>query len=291
MELASVAASGVLLGGIYAFIAVGLNLVFGVVRVVNFAHGEFVMLGMYATYLFVSLTDANPYFAVLVVIPVMFLLGALIQKLIIEPLLDEPVMQIFATFGLVLVLQNIILASTQGAARSVRTGVSSATIDIGVALSVPRVIIFVLATLLTIGLALYLKKSTFGTAVRAVSQDRATARLMGINVNRAYILTFGASAALAGTAGVLLAPVYTATPGIGFQFILPAFAVVILGGLGSVQGAYIGGLIVGLVESFAGYYIDPALKQAIWFTLFLAVLVVRPAGLLGQRGAEEVVVR
>jgi branched-chain amino acid transport system permease protein len=287
MDFLNVLVAGILLGGIYALVAIGLNLVFGVIRVVNFAHGEFVMLGMYGAYLASAVASIDPYVAVLLIGPAGFLLGLIVQKLVIEPLLDEPLMQIFATFGLVIIFQNAVLALTRGESKSVRSGASTASLDLGVAVSVPRLIVLVVATALAVALVFYLRRSTFGTAIRAVSQDRVTARLMGIDVKRAYLLTFGLATALACVAGALLAPVYTATPSIGFQFIMPAFAVVVLGGLGSVAGSYLGGMIVGLVEAFSGFYLDPALKQAIWFTLFLVALVVRPAGLLGQRGSEE----
>jgi branched-chain amino acid transport system permease protein len=278
--------SGILLGGIYALVALGLNLIFGVIEVVNFAHGELVMLGIYGAYLGFHAFGISPYLSVFVIAPAMFVIGMAIQKLIIEPLLDEPNMQIFATFGLVLVLQSLVTAITEGQAKSVRTGISSSTIDIGAIVSVPRLIILVLAIAITIGLNAYLRRTVAGTAIRGISQDRSTATLMGIDVKRTYLFTFGLSAALAGIAGVLIAPIYTATPTIGFSFILPAFAVVILGGLGSIPGSLLGGLIVGLVESFAGYYISPDLKQAIWFALFLVVLVIRPAGLLGKLGPD-----
>jgi branched-chain amino acid transport system permease protein len=127
-----------------------------------------------------------------------------------------------------------------------------------------------------------------GKAIRAVTQDKRAARVMGINVEKTFLITFGIGAALAGMAGALLTPIYSITPAVGGNFIMAAFAVVVLGGLGSVWGAYFGGLIVGVVEAFAGYYIDPALKSAVWFLIFLVVLIVRPAGLMGQVGAEEV---
>jgi branched-chain amino acid transport system permease protein len=156
---------------------------------------------------------------------------------------------------------------------------------------VSRVIVFLAATGIALALMLFLQRTMAGKAIRAVIQDRQSARLMGINVSRTYLLTFALGTALAGVAGALLAPIYTLSPYIGGNFILAAFAVVVLGGLGSVPGAYIGGLMVGLMESFAGYYIDPALKQAIWFIIFVVVLVVRPSGLMGQAGAEEVGLR
>jgi branched-chain amino acid transport system permease protein len=285
MPFFDVVTTGILLGGTYALVALGLNLVFGVVQVVNFAHGEFVMLGMYSAYLAKTQWGIDPYLSVFVIAPIAFVLGAVVQKLLIEPLLDQPMMQVFATFGLVILFQNIVLALSSGVPRSVRTASSSSTIDIGVIISVPRLIVLAVATVLAVGLVVLLKRTIFGTAIRAVSQDRATARLMGINVSRTYVVVFGLSIALAAVAGALLSPVYTATPSIGFSFILPAFAVVVLGGLGSVPGAYVGGMIVGLVEAFAGYYLDSSLKQAVWFALFFVVLVVKPSGLMGGRGA------
>jgi branched-chain amino acid transport system permease protein len=285
MAFFDVVTTGILLGGTYALVALGLNLVFGVIQVVNFAHGEFVMLGMFGAYFANNQFGIDPYVSVLAIAPLAFLLGAVVQKLLIEPLLDQPMMQVFATFGLVILFENIVLALTTGVPRSVRTASSDSTIDLGVIVSVPRLIILVVATLLAIGLMVWLHRTLFGTAVRAVSQDRSTARLMGINVTRTYMVVFGVSIALAAVAGALLSPVYTATPSVGFSFILPAFAVVVLGGLGSVPGAYVGGMIVGLVEAFAGYYLDSSLKQAVWFALFFLVLVVKPSGLMGGRGA------
>jgi len=151
-----------------------------------------------------------------------------------------------------------------------------------------RLITLLATTLITVGLHFFLKRTMLGKAIRAVTQDKRAARVMGIDVERIFLLTFGIGAALAGLAGALLTPIYSITPGIGGNFIMAAFAVVVLGGLGSVWGAYLGGLIVGVVEAFAGFYIDPVLKSAVWFLIFLVVLVVRPAGLLGQVGAEEV---
>ena len=142
--------------------------------------------------------------------------------------------------------------------------------------------------MITLGLHLFLKHTLTGKSIRAVTQDKRAARAVGINVENTFMLTFGIGAALTGLAGALLTPIYSITPGVGGNFILAAFAVVVLGGLGSVWGTYLGGLIVGVVESFAGYYIDPVLRSAVWFVIFLMVLIVRPSGLMGQMGAEEV---
>lgn len=289
MDLLVILVTGVLVGGIYALVALGLNLVFGVIRVVNFAHGEFLMLGMYGAYLAAKYWGLSPYVSSwLLVAPAGFLLGLVVQRLVIQRLLQNQLMQMFATFGLIIVFENIVLALTRGTPKPTRTSASTATLDLlGVSVSVPRLVILIVAVLIAVGLMIFLKRTVAGTAMRAVAQDRGTAALMGVNVNRVYLLTFGLSAMLAALAGALLSPVYSATPSIGFQFILPAFAVVVLGGLGSVPGSLLGGILVGVVEQLSGFYLDPALKQAIWFLLFVVALVFRPQGMFGQVGAEE----
>jgi len=280
---------GILLGGIYGLVSIGLNLIFGVVRIVNFAQGELVMFGMYGSYFAYTWWGVNPYLSVFVVAPLVGLLGVAIQRLVIQPLQHEPNMQIFATFGLLMLFQNVMLAVSRGEAYSVGGPVGASVLEIGdMKLSVVRVVTLAAATLITIGLHLFLARTMTGKSIRAVTQDKRAARAMGINVEKTFLITFGIGAALAGMAGALLTPIYSITPAVGGNFILAAFAVVVLGGLGSVWGAYIGGLIVGVVEAFAGFYIDPVLRSAVWFVIFLIVLIVRPAGLLGQVGAEEV---
>jgi branched-chain amino acid transport system permease protein len=280
---------GILLGGIYGLVSIGLNLIFGVIRVVNFAHGELVMLGMYGAFLAYSLLGLDPYLSIALVLPALFVFGLIIQRLIIQPLQSESMMQMFATFALLTILQNVVLAITRGEGYSVPTKVAALGVELGdIRVSATRLIILVAVTAIAVALHFFLQRTLIGKSIRAVTQDRQAARLMGINVERTFMVTFGIGAALAGLAGALIAPIYTLSPGIGGNFILAAFAVVVLGGLGSVAGAYFGGMIVGIVEAFAGYYVDPELKQAIWFLIFLAVLVVRPTGLFGQVGAEEI---
>jgi branched-chain amino acid transport system permease protein len=280
---------GLLLGGIYGLVSIGLNLIFGVVRIVNFAQGELVMFGMYGGFFAWHWWGINPYLSVFLVAPLVGLLGVAIQRLVIQPLQHEPNMQIFATFGLLMLFQNLMLMASRGEAYSVGGQVGSTVLTVGdLKLSLVRVVTLVAATLITIGLHLFLARTMTGKAIRAVTQDKRAARAMGINVEKTFLITFGIGAALAGMAGVLLTPIYSITPGVGGNFILAAFAVVVLGGLGSVWGAYLGGLVVGIVEAFAGFYIDPVLRSAVWFVIFLIVLVVKPSGLLGQVGAEEV---
>jgi branched-chain amino acid transport system permease protein len=234
----------------------------------------------------------DPYLSALIVVPCMFVIGMVIQRFVLQPLQNEPFMQIFATFGLLMLFQNLVLAITRGTGYSVPSAAAKQVFNAGdINISLPRLIVLIAVILVAVGVNWFVHNTMPGKAVRAVTQDRRAARLMGVNVEMAFMLTFGAGAALAGLAGVLLAPIYTLSPQIGGNFILAAFAVVVLGGLGSVWGALIGGFIIGLVEAFAGYYFDPALKHAIWFLIFIAVLIVRPGGLFGVAGAEEMGLR
>ena len=291
-DLVNVLIVGVLLGGIYSLVSIGLNLIFGVIRIVNFAQGEFVMLGMYATFAAFSFLHLDPYLAAFIVCPVLFLFGILVQRFILQPLQNEPMMQVFATFGLLILLQNVVLAITGGASLSVRIDLASVTFPLGtMQVSVVRMIALVASTLVAIGLQLFLNHTLQGKAIRAVAQDRRAARLVGIDVEKTYMITFGIGTALTGLAGALLAPIYTLQPQIGGNFIVAAFAVVVLGGLGSVLGAYIGGFIVGITEAFAGFYLDPSLKHAVWFMVFIVMLIIRPSGMFGHIGAEEVGLR
>jgi branched-chain amino acid transport system permease protein len=291
-ELLNVLMLGLLLGGIYSLVSVGLNLIFGVIRIVNFAQGEFVMLGMYGAFAANLALGLDPYLAIVLIVPSLFVFGAIVYRLLLRPLQGEPMMQIFATFGLLMVLENTVLAVTRGVNYSLNSVLSDVSISIGpIQIGIVRLIVLSAATLVAIGLGCYLKMTLHGKAIRAVTQDRKAARLMGINVERNFMISFGIGAALAGLAGCLLSPLYTMSPQIGTNFIMPAFAVVVLGGLGSVLGAYIGGFIVGLTEALAGFYLDPALKHAVLFLVFIIVLIVRPSGLFGHAGAEEVGLR
>ena len=237
-DVLNIVAIGVLLGGIYALVSVGLNLIFGVIRVVNFAQGEFVMLGMYGTFAAYATLGIDPYLAVVLVVPALFVLGAAVQRVLLAPLRAEPTMQIFATFGLLLLLQNLVLAATRGTAYSVGSPLAQISVAVGpVQIGLSRLIVLAAATLVALGLGAFLRRTMLGRAIRAVAQDRQAAILMGVNAEQIYMITFGAGAALAGLAGCLLTPIYTLSPQIGTNFILPAFAVVVLGGLGSVLGA------------------------------------------------------
>ena len=291
-QFSNILTLGLLLGGIYALVSVGLNLIFGVIRIINFAQGEFVMLGMYGAYACYSFMGIDPYVALFLVVPVLGLLGMVVYWFVMRPLQNESMMQVFASFGLLLVLQNAVLGITGGLTYSVNTPLSNVTYGLGsIQITLSRLVVLIAAAVVALLLGFFLTRTTFGQAIRAVAQDRKGAQLMGINVERTFMWSFAIGTGLAGLAGVLLTPIFTMSPQIGGNFIMAAFAVVVLGGLGSVLGAFIGGFLVGLTEAIGGYYVDPVLKNAILFSVFIVVLLVKPSGLLGHAGAEEVGLR
>lgn len=282
--------SGVLLGVIYALVSIGLTLIFGVSRIKNFAHGDFVMVGMYGTYLLNSRWGLDPYAALLIVGPVMFLFGLVVARFLIKPIIGAPqVAQVFATLGLGLVLQNVALFAFGADFRSA-SSVASGTIVrfMGISLPLPSLIAAGVALCVILGLYVFLRTSYLGKAMRAVAQDRRAAALMSINVSRIDLLTFGVGAACAGIAGTLLMPLFPVYPTVGLNLVLVAFVVVILGGLGSLWGALIGGICIGLIENLSAFFIGSEMRQMAYFAIFLLVLLFRPAGLFGVKGSEGI---
>ena len=286
--LAQLSVSTVLLGGIYALIAVGLTLIFGIMRVVNFAHGEFLMLGMYLAFWAFTLFSLDPYFVLFVSIPVFFLIGLGTYVLVMRGVIDASHnVQIFTTVGLSTVLQNVALVAWTGDFRFVRPWHSSVVLRLGeAAFNLSQVVAFAFAVALTVGLFAFMKWTHTGRVMRATAQDRDAATLMGIDTDRVYRLTFAIGIACVGAAGVLVSPLYSVYPTAGLQFVLLSFVVVVLGGLGNMVGAMMGSLIVAAVEVIGSYFFGTAWKEILYFLLFIAVLVFRPAGLFGQRGAE-----
>lgn len=275
--------NGLMLGGLFAIVSIGLTLIFGIIRVINFAHGEFLMVGMYLVFLITTRLDIHPYATVFAVVPLLFVIGGLTQKFIIHPLRDsDEHIQIFATVGLSIALINLALlvfgaGIVTTPASGLRTAVRLGPVDV----LVGELLIFVLAALLVAGLHVLLSRTRTGRAIRATAQNRAAAQLMGINVSRIYMLTFGIGAACVGVAAVLVAPLYPASPTIGTYFVLTAFVVVVLGGLGSIAGAFVAAMLIGLVDAFAGYYLGTGLKEVAVFGIFLLILILRPSGLFG----------
>jgi branched-chain amino acid transport system permease protein len=281
--------NGLLQGGIYSLISIGLTLIFGVTRIVNFAHGEFLMLAMYATFFLFQFFGIDPYLSLLIVTPLLFVLGLCSERLVIHPILNAPsFMQIFATVGLSIALQNAALFFWTADYRSVKTTYAGMMVPAGEFLiSFARLMAFLAAVVISYGVFLYLKKTYTGKAIRAVAQNRTAATLMGINIRQIYFFTFGLGTALVGIAGALLMPIYYVFPTVGGLFVLTAFVVVVLGGLGNMTGAFIGGLVIGLVESYSGFYGATQLKEAVYFVIFILVLLLKPSGFYGIVGAEE----
>ena len=286
--VAQLAVSTVLLGGIYALIAVGLTLIFGIMRVVNFAHGEFLMLGMYLAFFAFTLRGLDPYVVLLIAIPIFFGIGLLVYVLIMKGVIHASHnVQIFTTVGLSTALQNVALVLWSGDFQVIRPWHSSVVLRVaGTAFNLSQVVAFAVAVALTVALFLFMKWTHTGRVMRATAQDRDAATLMGIDTDRVYRLTFAIGIACVGVAGVLVAPLYAAYPQAGLQFVTLAYVVVVLGGLGDMLGAMLGSLIVAAVEVAGSYIFGAAWKEVFYFLLFIAVLVFRPAGLFGQRGAE-----
>jgi branched-chain amino acid transport system permease protein len=232
----------------------------------------------------------DPYVSGILVIALLFLLGVVTQRFMIQPILNTPdTTKVFATLGLSIALQNLALMVMGANHMSVRTSYQSAVINIGeLAISIPRLISFIIAISVAILLYLFLQKTMMGKAVRAVAIQRQAAFLMGINVNKIYLLAFGIGVGLVGLAGAILMPIYSIYPTLGTSFVLIAFVVVVLGGMGSMFGAFFGGLIIGLVEALSGVLIDTGLKEAVYFVIFILVLLFRPSGIFGLGKAGEV---
>ncbi|MGB3479692.1 MAG: branched-chain amino acid ABC transporter permease [bacterium] len=279
--------SGILVGGIYAMIAVGMSLIMGVMRVINLAHGELLMIGMYVSYFMFHIFGMDPYLSLFISVPTLFLLGIVLQKFLINRVINAeapiPENQVLLTVGIGLVLANLIMLLFTSDYKIVKTSYSDALWRIrGISISIPFFIAFVIAIIAILLLHLFLKKTDTGRSIRATAQDRVSALLMGINSSRVTYLTYGIGAALAGAAGTLLAPLYYLFPTVGSPFTLKAFIICVLGGMGSVTGAIWGGLLLGVAESFGAVYVSTGYKEAIGFLIFILVLTLKPSGLVGK---------
>jgi branched-chain amino acid transport system permease protein len=281
--------SGTLIGSIYALMSIGLTLIFGVLRVVNFAHGEFLMIAMYGAWGITHLFGLNPYVAALAIVPAMFLFGALVHRLIINPALDKPhLVVVFATMGLSIFLQNVALMLMTADLLDVPP-IFSRSITLGPFYFKVELLLGSLVTVLcTVGLQWMIRVTYLGKAIRATVQDGEAAMLMGIPVPRIFLITFAGGSALVGLAACIMLPLFSVFPTVGLNFVLIAFVIVVLGGMGSIEGALLGGICVGVVQSLSSYYVAPAFGQMFFFILFLLVMIFRPNGLLGQKGAATI---
>ncbi|GLI32937.1 branched-chain amino acid ABC transporter permease [Desulforhabdus amnigena] len=276
--------SGILIGGIYALIGLGMTLIMGVMKIINLAHGQLMMVAMYVTYVLFEHFQLDPYFSLLIAMPTLFVIGALIQKYLLNPLIKVesilPENQVLMTVGIGMVLTEIVRFLFHSDYRSVKTPYSTAAIYIqGISFNVPMIVAFGIAVLLSAALFFFLLKTDLGKSVRATAQNKDAAIIMGINAEWITILTYGLGSALVAAAGTLLLPIFYLFPDIGGPFTLKAFVITMLGGMGSTVGAIVGGVVLGIAESLGATYISMALKDAVAMVIFVLVLIFLPGGL------------
>jgi len=285
--------SGLLLGGLYALIGIGMTLIMGVMKIINLAHGELMMVAMYIAYVLFSSFHIDPYLSILIAAPVLFVLGILLQKYLINPVLKVeaiiPENQVILTVGIGMVLANIatIIFSSDYKTTPVEYATKAWYLSdywkespIELSLSMPWSVSFCVALIITAGLWFFLTKTDTGKSIRATAQDKDAALLMGVNVERMRVVTFGLGSALVGSAGCLFIPIYYLYPDLGGQFTLIAFVITILGGLGSTIGAIVGGLILGVFESLTSTYAGMGWAPVGRFMIFVAALIFVPGGIM-----------
>lgn len=283
--------SGLLAGGVYSLISMGLTLIFGVMRIINFAHGEFLTLGMYGAVLLSLMIGMDPYLSVLLIGPAAFALGVAVHRTVIVPLVKRgaaPKSQAIATLGISVIIINGLLIVASGRSQIVTTPYTTEVLRLGdITFSVPRLLAFG-AALLAAAVLYYVLNHTYpGMAIRATAQDRKASELLGIPTQKIDGITFGIGIACVGIAGAIMVPFFYVFPAVGLTLGLVAYIVVVLGGLGSVTGAFVGGLLIGVVEAFTGYLLDPGLKELVYLLMFVGVLIFLPWGLFGLRGSEK----
>lgn len=276
--------SGLLTGLVFSLIAVGLTLIWGVMDILNFAHGDFLMLAMYAAVLMYFQMGIDPIFSLPVVAVLMFFFGLGIYRLVIKPVLAYPgLIALLATFGLSILIRNVVLFFLGPNYRVINESIlAGKTVSFaGLYFSLPQSAAAAICLLVTYGIYLFLSKSKFGRALRATSLDKDTALLMGINTNQVFALTFGIGAACVGVSGGLMVNFYPVFPEVGLNFAVLTFVIVALGGFGNIGGAFLAGILVGLVSTVGGFFVGPEYKYTLVFVLYLIVITIRPKGLFG----------
>lgn len=272
---------GTLTGGVYALVAMGLSLIFGVMDVVNFAHGAYLMLAMYSSFFAWQIFNIDPFLSILIIAPGFFVFGVVSERLIIHPIIDEPdFAQIFATVGLIWVFENAAHYLWGADPRGISAGYGGMDI-LGIPVQEVRVFGFLIAIATAIGMYVLLERTKIGLAIRATSQDKQAAKLMGMNTRWVYMVTFGLGIGLVGVAGPVVATIFSTTPTVGANYVLIAFVVVVLGGLGDVFGAIWAGILIGIVDSAVAFYAEPTLSAPVYYTIFITVLVLRAMGYIG----------
>ncbi|PIT79879.1 branched-chain amino acid ABC transporter permease [Limnohabitans sp. JirII-29] len=277
--------NGITTGAVYALIALGLTLIYGVLHIINFAHGASLMVALYGVYFLKEQLGIDPYLALPIMVPAMFALGYVLQRGVINRAShgkDENILLV--TLGLSIILENLALLFFKSDTRNIETAYTLTTVTIGPAMiALPKLVSFVGALVVSAVLLAVMRYTDLGRAIRAVAKEKHGARLMGIDVDHVYAMCFGIGLACLGAAACFLLPAYYVNPLVGSGFVLVAFTIVVLGGMGSFVGALVGGLLIGVVESIGGLYLGESLGQVGIFAIFIAVLLFRPQGLFGAR--------
>jgi branched-chain amino acid transport system permease protein len=276
-------ADGLLIGLMYSLIAIGLTLIWGVMNIVNFAHGEFLMLGMFTSYWLFTLYGIDPIFSIPICFVGMFILGTLIYRFIVSKVMKGPMLaQLVVTFGVSIFISNLAVYFWTPDFRLLPATMLQGTWDIGgITLSIPKVAASAGSVTASVCMFFFLQKTRTGKAILATEMDREAALLMGINTERINSISFGIGTALVGVAGAFLSTYYYIYPQVGGLFGTIAFCVVALGGFGSIEGAFIAGILVGLAQTLGGFFFDPSYKYAIVFMIYLITIWIKPQGLLG----------
>ena len=287
--LLSALLNGLTTGAVYALIALGLTLIYGVLHIINFAHGASLMMALYGVYALKERWGIDPYVALPLMVPAMFVLGYAMQRIVINRAShgkDENILLV--TLGLSIVMENFALLFFKSDTRTIETAYTLTTVAVGpeaaqVMVSLPKLVAFAGALVVSALLILILQRTDLGRAIRAVAKEKQGARLMGIDVEHVYAMCFGLGLACLGAAACFLLPAYYVNPQVGNGFVLVAFTVVVLGGMGSFAGALLGGLLIGVVESFGGLFLGESLGQVGIFVIFIGVLLLRPEGFFGAK--------
>ena len=276
---------GILFGGVYSLMAVGLTLIFGVMRVVNFAHGDMMVWGMYLAWLLATRLGVDPALGFMVCAGALFFLGVAVQRTLVDRLGEAPhEMQILLLLGVALVLENLALMAFGPDPQRVRSSLAMATLWIGpVFVDMGRLVAFAVALALTCALWLFLRRTDLGRTMRATADNPYGALVVGTNVRRVYAVAFGIGAACVGAAGALVSPIVPFSPSTGLSASVASFNIVIIGGMGSLPGAFAGGLLVSVAESLGAVFLSPSMKELVSFGLLIVILLFRPAGLFGRR--------
>ena len=279
--------NGILAGGIFAVVAVGFSLVWGIMNIINLAHGAFVMIGAYTAYVLFATWQVDPFVSIPVAFVFLFILGYLVQRGVINFVVRAPVLTTFLlTFGLSLLLINVVLLIFHGDVRGITTSYSATNFSLGpVTVAWTKLWTLIVAMVVAALLQAFLSRTRAGRAIRATSMDIGAAQLAGVDVAHVYAIVFGLGAGLAGIAGVLISLSYGLQPSMGDPFIINAFVVCVLGGLGSVPGAIVGGIVYGIIESFGSQYIGSDVPNAVALVILLLVLAFRPTGIMGKAAA------